>query len=283
MPPKSTAIPADQPSSKILASLDSLHAKVDALPKCECASLKQEVAELKALLTAKSEPAPPPLGQSTYEVVKKALNDAKTYADKACRAVWVGRPEGPSPNDTLKSDQSDLEQLFTELNDPSLSKALADGHVTHHRHPEIKGDRKKRIMKISFPDQKTRDSFLFLARSTRPSTVTKQAGNYLRRDLCPYELELERQARIKVFINNVKAGALAYGMRDEQMIKFTGTPRDLPSGYESRPPRGYEQSLSHPNTKNNNSVLSNLSPMRNNSVNSNLDTTFIATPSVVSV
>ncbi|GMS77925.1 hypothetical protein PENTCL1PPCAC_100, partial [Pristionchus entomophagus] len=124
-----------------------------------------------------------------------------------------------------------------ELNDDVISQALADGEIRHHRYPEIR-DRMKHPLKIKFAIQKTRDHFLFLVRTSPPHTVTKFGGAFIRRDLCPFELEMERQARIDAWTNNVKIGALAYGVRDEKLIKFTGIIRPLPDGYADCPPRG---------------------------------------------
>ncbi|KAF8382073.1 hypothetical protein PRIPAC_71215, partial [Pristionchus pacificus] len=177
--------------------------------------------------------------QDTYSVVKRALNDASTYAEKAKRAVWVGREELSTPDQTTSADQKAIESLCEELNDPHISDALKNGQIQHHRHPHEKGDRKRRILKIAFTDEKTRDKFLSLCRSSRPDTVTKTPGNFVRRDLCPYELDLERKARIDAYTMNCKLGALVYGIRDEKLIKFNGSnPRPLPSDYANRPPRG---------------------------------------------
>ncbi|KAG5640280.1 hypothetical protein DXG03_009530 [Asterophora parasitica] len=231
MPPK--PIPA---IDRALALLEDLHKKIDALPKCECASLRQELTELKKTLA-------PPLPSETYSTVKKAINDASVYAEKSTRAVWIGREECLSPNDTLASDDQAVKDLCAELNDHVISKALADGNILHKRHPEIKGDRKKRPMKLQFDSQKTRDHFLTLIRTSRPPTVTKSGGAFIRRDLCPFELDLERQARFDAWSNNVKIGSLAFGVRDEKMIKFNVINRPLPSGYANRPPRGFENAL----------------------------------------
>ncbi|KAG5639912.1 hypothetical protein DXG03_002479 [Asterophora parasitica] len=224
---------------KVISMLASLHEKIDALPKCECNALRQEIAELKKHVIKPVSIASAPPSDMTYSVVKRALADATTYAEKASRAVWVGLPECSSPLDTAAEDQKQVEALCKELDDNLITKALADGHITHKRHPEEKGDRKKRIMKIKFESEKTRDHFLSLVRSSRPSTVTKNAGNFVRRDLCPFELEMERKARIDAFNLNCKLGSLQYGIRDDKLIKFSGTPRSLPAGYETRPPRGF--------------------------------------------
>ncbi|KAF8357986.1 hypothetical protein PRIPAC_92981 [Pristionchus pacificus] len=193
--------------------------------------------ELKKMLGKSAEQPPPPL--DTYSAVKMAINDAAAYSEKAKRAVWVGRPEESTPELTLASDQKAIEELCAELNDGSLSQALNDGKIRYHRHPEVKADRKKRILKIVFTDEKTRDQFLSLIRSKRPSTVSRVPGNFVRRDLSPYELQLERKARIDAYALNCKIGGLAYGIRDGKLIKFNGIPRPLPAGYETRPPRGY--------------------------------------------
>ncbi|KAG5640218.1 hypothetical protein DXG03_000527, partial [Asterophora parasitica] len=141
--------------------------------------------------------------------------------------------------DTLASDEQAVKDLCAEINDDVINQALAGGHIRHKRHPEIKGDRQKRPLKLQFDAQKTRDHFLSLIRTSRPPTVTKSGGTFIRRDLCPFELELEKQARIDAWTNNVKIGSLAYGVRDEKLIKFNGVPRALPSGYSNRPPRGF--------------------------------------------
>lgn len=260
----------DAAISKIIGLLQSLHDKVDAISKCECSSLRQEINEVKASLanTVQVIPSQPP-PESTYAAVKQALTDATNYADKAKRAVWVGLQEGTTTEETTANDQKAIESLCSELNDPIISAALTEGSIKHHRHPEKKGERHKRILKIEFPSQKIRDQFLSNVRSSRPPTVTKQAGNYIRRDLCPFELDLERKARSEAFELNRKMGGLVYGIRDEKLIKFNGTPRPLPVGYETRPPRGHTISNDSSNSTmlnqssvNHESVLSSLTPMQ---------------------
>ncbi|KAF8367720.1 hypothetical protein PRIPAC_85549 [Pristionchus pacificus] len=240
MPPKPISSPtlsSPAAAAKIIKLLETLHVKLDSKPQCECNQLRQELMELKKMLGKSAEQPPPPL--DTYSAVKMAINDAAAYSEKAKRAVWVGRPEESTPELTLASDQKAIEELCAELNDGSLSQALTDGKIRYHRHPEVKADRKKRILKIVFTDFKTRDQFLSLIRSKRPSTVSRVPGNFVRRDLCPYELQLERKARVDAYALNCKIGGLAYGIRDEKLIKFNGIPRPLPAGYETRPPRGY--------------------------------------------
>lgn len=127
-----------------------------------------------------------------------------------------------------------IEKLCAELNDTSITQALREGKITRQR--QAKGDRKRRIIKIGFPDSKMRDRFLSISRSTHPTTVTKQPGNFLRRDLFPFELELEKKARVNAYVMNCKIGSLTFGISDEKLIKFTGTPRPLPSGSA---PRGF--------------------------------------------
>ncbi|KAF8355536.1 hypothetical protein PRIPAC_97159 [Pristionchus pacificus] len=257
MPPKAPISPSDAAAAKIIKLLESLHEKLDARPVCECNQLRQEMLEIRKTMGKKPVEQPPPPPMDTYAAVKLALNDASMYADKAKRAVWVGRPEESTPELTTASDQKAIEQLCAELNDGLLSQALTEGKILHHRHPQVKGDRRKRIIKIAFTDEKTRDHFLSLIRSNRPSTVTRTPGNFVRRDLCPYELQLERKARMDAFTMNCKIGGLAYGVRDEKLIKFNGIPRPLPDGYESRPPRGYSDSsiLNHTNPVINTSIL----------------------------
>ncbi|KAF8360157.1 hypothetical protein PRIPAC_98147 [Pristionchus pacificus] len=246
-------------AAKIVALLESLHAKIDAMPKCECNTLRQELVDLKRSLDKTTDKQPlslPAPTQDTYSVVKRALNDASTYAEKAKRAVWVGREELSTPDQTTSADQKAIESLCEELNDPHISDALKNGQIQHHRHPHEKGDRKRRILKIAFTDEKTRDKFLSLCRSSRPDTITKTPGNFVRRDLCPYELDLERKARIDAYTMNCKLGALVYGIRDEKLIKFNGSnSRPLPSDYANRPPRGFNNTSLNANVNVNTSLL----------------------------
>ncbi|KAF8355929.1 hypothetical protein PRIPAC_97552 [Pristionchus pacificus] len=240
MPPKPISSPtlsSPDAAAKNIKLLETLHVKLDSKPQCECNQLRQELMELKKMLGKSAEQ--PPQHLDTYSAVKMAINDAAAYSEKAKRAVWVGRPEESTPELTLASDQKAIEELCAELNDGSLSQALTDGKIRYHRHPEVKAHRKKRILKIVFTDEKTRDQFLSLIRSKRPSTVSRVPRNFVRRDLCSYELQLERKARIDAYALNCKIGGLAYGIRDEKLIKFNGIPRPLPAGYETRPPRGY--------------------------------------------
>uniref|UniRef100_A0A8R1U4I7 Endonuclease/exonuclease/phosphatase domain-containing protein n=1 Tax=Pristionchus pacificus TaxID=54126 RepID=A0A8R1U4I7_PRIPA len=141
---RSTSVPNNDPTlliqpNKIIGLLQSLHDKVDAIPKCECSILRQEINEVKASLanTVQVLPSQPP-PESTYAAVKQALTDATTYADKAKRAVWVGLQEGTTTEETTANDQKAIESLCSELNDPIISAALTEGSIKHHRHPEKK-------------------------------------------------------------------------------------------------------------------------------------------------
>ncbi|KAF8384604.1 hypothetical protein PRIPAC_73746 [Pristionchus pacificus] len=253
MPPKAPISPSDAAAAKIIKLLESLHEKLDARPVCECNQLRQEMLEIRKMMGKKPVEQPPPPPMDSYAAVKLALNDASMYADKAKRAVWVGRPEESTPELTTASDQKAIEQLCAELNDGHI----ASSHRGKDPPPPPPSSQRKRILKIAFTDEKTSDHFLSLIRSNRPSTVTRTPGNFVRRDLCHYELQLKRKARMDAFTMNCKIGGLAYGVRDEKLIKFNGIPRPLPDGYESRPPRGYSDSsiLNHTNPVINTSIL----------------------------
>lgn len=80
--------------------------KFDALPKCECSALRQELSELKSLVGKPVVDPTPISSDETYSAVKKALNDATVFAEKSMRAVWVGRrPESTSPEETSRDDR----------------------------------------------------------------------------------------------------------------------------------------------------------------------------------
>uniref|UniRef100_A0A8R1UU92 Uncharacterized protein n=1 Tax=Pristionchus pacificus TaxID=54126 RepID=A0A8R1UU92_PRIPA len=278
-PFSSSTMPPKPISSPTLSSPDAA-AKIINFWKRSMSSLTRshnELMELKKMLGKSAEQPPPPL--DTYSAVKMAINDAAAYSEKAKRAVWVGRPEESTPELTLASDQKAIEELCAELNDGSLSQALTDGKIS------IIDTRKskltKRILKIVFTDEKTRDQFLSLLRSKRPSTVTRVPGNFVRRHLCPNELQLERKARVDAYAMNCKIGGLAYGIRDEKLIKFNGIPSPLPAGYETRPPRGYSDlallNLSNPSINTSLFLQSNGMNMTLNESNSNPSSDILST------
>ncbi|GMT30853.1 hypothetical protein PFISCL1PPCAC_22150, partial [Pristionchus fissidentatus] len=234
LPPESSIPTITGHYMELKELLLGLHEKIDAVQPCECSSLKLELAQIKSIVSSLSS-TPPPTAPSTYTAVKKGMEDAVLYADKQKRAVWIGKPEGSSPEETLESDQLELEKLVIELKNDEISSALEKGEITHHRHPKEKPG-KRRILKFGFTSQKIRDMFLFEIRKIHPTTITDLKGSFMRRDLCPMELELERQARYEAFKLNLKMNCLAYGVCDERLIQFRQPYRALPLNYADRDP-----------------------------------------------
>ncbi|GMT26728.1 hypothetical protein PFISCL1PPCAC_18025 [Pristionchus fissidentatus] len=78
--------------------------------------------------------------------------------------------------------------------------------------------------------------FLYEVRKIHPKAVTEIKGSFIRRDLCPFELELERAARKEAYKLNIKMNCLAYGVCDERLIQFRQPYRPLPANYGNRDP-----------------------------------------------
>ncbi|GMT21187.1 hypothetical protein PFISCL1PPCAC_12484, partial [Pristionchus fissidentatus] len=92
-----------------------------------------------------------------------------------------------------------------------------------------------RPLKIEFRADSINDSFLTGVRSKvgRPTPLVKHS--FVRMDLTPTQLKMEREARIEVRRRNLLEGKLKYGVRDYFIIEYRN-PRPLPPNYGIRAP-----------------------------------------------
>ncbi|GMS82775.1 hypothetical protein PENTCL1PPCAC_27522, partial [Pristionchus entomophagus] len=147
------------------------------------------------------------LSRQVYEASTRAFLDRSEYAEKETRAVVIGSLE--SKNDGLAMDQKLVGDLVDYCGSGDVKKAWSEGRVEFKRHPSDRPPG-SRPLKISFKDQKTRDSFLS--------------------DLTPTQLQMEREARKDAVKKNLDAGQLMFGVRDYSLISYR-TPRPLPPHY----------------------------------------------------
>jgi len=152
---------------------------------------------------------------------------------KSKRLVAINIEEEDSVEDTAKADQQFVESMIAELSIPALSEAYRRGEVTHHRHPErrypnIDKDKKyRRPLKIALPSAELRNTTLAKIRySARLTALRAHNHSFIRRDLCPSELALERTNKKIVYETNQREGKVVCGMRDHQIIYYA-KPRDL--------------------------------------------------------
>ncbi|KAG5640582.1 hypothetical protein DXG03_008009, partial [Asterophora parasitica] len=163
-----------------------------------------------------------------YESCSKAMSDKQDYGDKDKRAVIVGSIEKKDPKEGLAEDQKMVEALVNYSDDADVKKAFHDGLITYHRHPKDRAPG-KRPLKIELPSKSLRDSLLSGIRS-KPGRTPLPSGSFIRRDLTPLQLQMERSAREDAISKNLVAGQLAYGVRDYS-IHLYRTPRPLPPNY----------------------------------------------------
>ncbi|KAF8359731.1 hypothetical protein PRIPAC_85705 [Pristionchus pacificus] len=212
-------------------SVDALSGKVDKMMRI--------LTKIVTILETPS-PTPPPslpalspvvnMAREVYEACTKAVMDKNEYADKETRAVVIGSTESKVPAESLKKDEELVASLIDYSESEAAKKALADGKVTHHRHP-IDRPAHKRPLKIKFESKDIRDSFLKGIRSKkgRPPPLVSPSS-FVRIDLTPTQLALEREARQEAVKKNLEAGHLLYGVRDFSLITYKH-PRALPPNY----------------------------------------------------
>lgn len=134
--------------------------------------------------------------------------------------VVIGSKECENPAESVANDEKLVESLVEYSGDPLVKKAWEDGLIRHHRHPkESKPNR--RPLKIELPSKTLRDSLLngIRGKPGRPSPLP--APSFIRRDLTPHQLQLEREAREEVRKKNVEAGSLSFGLRDYSVITYS--------------------------------------------------------------
>ncbi|GMT21506.1 hypothetical protein PFISCL1PPCAC_12803, partial [Pristionchus fissidentatus] len=178
-------------------SLLDLHRKVDVLTA-------------KSLVPPPSIPSPSPLLDSALSSsVVKGIADEKKIREKSKRAVLVGSAELATPEETAKMDEHNLKRLIEKANNSELTDAYNAGLFSHKRHPE----KKKNTL---------RDKFLSCIRviGGRPEEFTPSM--YVRRDLMPIELLQEKKVKAEALRRNRECGFLKWGVRDTDVIKFSG-------------------------------------------------------------
>ncbi|GMT31320.1 hypothetical protein PFISCL1PPCAC_22617, partial [Pristionchus fissidentatus] len=214
--------------------------------------LAAELSECKTLLTqlidlVKNPPpsAVPPstlnagadVARQMYESCARAMTDKVEYEDKETRAVIIGLPELKDPTAGEESDQKIVEALVAYSGSEIAMKALKEGKITFKRHPE-NAERNRRPLKVDAHESIIRNSLLKGIRSKtgRPPPLASASPTtvaFIRMDLTPHQLKLEREAGIEVMKRNLAAGRLIYGVRDYSIITYRN-PRPLPPNYGNR-------------------------------------------------
>lgn len=176
-------------------------------------------------------PPSPVLAHSAYEAAASALRDANMIEEKATRAVIVGLTEATTTHGSLKTDQEIVQGMCEWSDDKEVKKAFAEGTVQFHRHPPS-APPNRRPLKIQFPSKEVRDRFLsgIRRKGGRPPPLKNHTGSYVRRDLTPTELRIEREKKEQIRKLNLASGHITYGLRDTDIITYRN-PRALPPNY----------------------------------------------------
>ncbi|KAF8374380.1 hypothetical protein PRIPAC_80809 [Pristionchus pacificus] len=172
------------------------------------------------------------IARQIYEGCVKAIDDKAAYEEKEKRVVVIGMKEDQSPTENAEKDEKLVESLVLYSGDPEVKKAFDAGQITHHRHPKDKPPG-NRPLKIQLPSKCLRDAMLDGIRSKRGRPPPLPAPSFIRKDLSPNQLDLERAAREEVKKKNIEVGSLTYGLRDYSIITYRN-PRALPPNYSRR-------------------------------------------------
>ncbi|KAF8359743.1 hypothetical protein PRIPAC_94738 [Pristionchus pacificus] len=214
-------------------SVDLLSTKVDKMM-----SKLEDVLNMLSSLTPSITPpsishVANPLASTTrhvYEACMKAIDEKAEYAEKEKRAVIIGSAEESTPTETLKKDEKLVADLIKYTESDVVQKAFTDGKISHHRHPSDRAG-KRRPIKISFQSKELRDTFLNgirLKKGHPPPLISP--SSYVRKDLTPHQLMLEREAKSEALTKNLSAGKIIFGVRDYTVISYR-THRPLPHDY----------------------------------------------------
>lgn len=221
-------------------SVDALSVKVDKMSK-----ILSKI--LSTLESHSSPPLPSPVSVSSlapsldvartvYEACSRVLSDKVEYEDKEKRAVVIGQKEGSDPSDTLAADEKLVAHLVEYSDSQEVKDAWRDQKISHHRHPADRAPGSRPI-KIACPSKEIRDQLLSGIRQKRGRPVPFVGTNaFIRKDLTPTQLAMEREARMEAEQKNLNAGQIVCGIRDFTVINYS-TPRPLPKDYGTPRPR----------------------------------------------
>ncbi|KAF8355663.1 hypothetical protein PRIPAC_97286 [Pristionchus pacificus] len=210
-------------------SVDLLSTKVDKMM-----SKLEDVLNMLSSLTPSITPpsishVANPLASTTrhvYEACMKAIDEKAEYAEKEKRAVIIGSAEESTPTETLKKDEKLVADLIKYTESDVVQKAFTDGKsATIVIHLIVLG------RDISFQSKELRDTFLNgirLKKGHPPPLISP--SSYVRIDLTPHQLMLEREAKSEALTKNLSAGKILFGVRDYTVISYR-TPRPLPHDY----------------------------------------------------
>ena len=187
--------------------------------------------------------SPPSQGQNPSDPVlsphEAALSAALSiHADrdrlerKARRMVAINVRERDSLEETAKADEDFVSAVIQQVGLPELEDAFRKGEVTFHRHPENRNPNAtehKRPLKITLPTAMLRNATLDRIRSSaRLPILFDHRHSFIRRDLSPAELALERANKQRAYEINRKEGKIICGLRDHELIYYKRT-REFPS------------------------------------------------------
>jgi hypothetical protein len=158
-------------------------------------------------------------------VVTRAMTtDRAVIEEKAKNAVFIGVPEK-----TEMDDKRLVLGVIQASGDVSLSAAVASGGINFQRYPNDKppppGGR-PRIIKVHFPTQQLRDSYIRAGRTNRPPAMTNLPHAFLRRDYTIDEQKLDGELRKQCGEVNKAANEISVVVRDLRIHKLT-KPRPL--------------------------------------------------------
>lgn len=172
------------------------------------------------------------VSREVYNACTKAASDKADYVEKESRAVVIGTVECEDRTEGLKRDEKLVEDLVAYCGSEDVKKSLSEGKMSFTRHP---ADRPpgSRPLKIKFESKALRDSFLSGIRSKpgRPPPLVAPSS-FVRQDLTPTQLQLERDARKEAVKRNLEANQIVWGVRDYSLISYR-TSRPLPPHYGS--------------------------------------------------
>jgi hypothetical protein len=214
-------------------SVDCLTKKVD--------QMMEMMGELLSLHKAAPPSLPPPsslpsitpavdMVRAVYESCTLAMSDKAEYEEKESRAVVIGMTEKSDLAQGLISDQKLVADLVKYCDSEKVQKAFSDQLIKHKRHPTDRPPG-KRPLKIECPSKEIRDLLLsgIRGKTGRPTPFTGTLA-FIRKDLTPTQLKMERDARDEARQRNVEAGQIVCGVRDFSLYHYR-TPRPFPSTY----------------------------------------------------
>jgi hypothetical protein len=207
----------------VLPRLDAVEQKVETI----CAELQTSNQKMTHVLTEilgelraiRAGPTKPTMSASFAAVVTRAMTtDRAVIEEKSKNAIFIGIPE---QSDAL--DRELLADVIKASGDSSLNDALSANTISLQRYPVDKvpaQNSRPRLIKVIFPNQKNRDSFLQAGRTNRPQVMTQNPHSFLRRDYTIDEQKSDKELRQQCWETNKTANEVQFVVRDLRMHKL---------------------------------------------------------------